>query len=105
MRNIRLEGSDSYEIVRGDGRTSVVGFNTTDPDTLRARAVELEQRAARLLRAATDARTIADLEEQRRAQQEAEAAEQRNKRSAATRARNADPFGFNAFMQDRSTET
>lgn len=104
--SIEHTGSDSFTIVREGGQTSLVGFNTTDPTTLRARADELQQRAARLLRAAADARAIADLEETRRAQQEAAASEQRNRRAAATRARNADPFGFNAFMhEDGDTET
>lgn len=96
--SIEHTGSDSYTIVRENGQTSLVGFNTTEPDALRARADELQERAARLLRAAADARAIADLEEVKRAQRAAEAAEQRNSRAAATRARNADPFGFNAFM-------
>lgn len=96
--SIEHTGSDSYTIVRENGQTSLVGFNTTDPTTLRARADELQERAARLLRAAADARAIADLEEVKRAQHAAEAATQRNSRAAATRARNADPFGFNAFM-------
>ena len=96
--SIEHTGSDNYTIVRDNGQTSNVEFNTTDPATLRSRADDLQERATRLLRAAADARAIADLEEVKRAQQAAEAAEQRNSRAAATRARNADPFGYNYFM-------
>lgn len=46
--SIEHAGSDSYTIVRENGQTSLVGFNTTDPATLRARADELQERAARL---------------------------------------------------------
>ena len=102
--SIEHTGADSYTIVRDNGQTSNVGFNTTDPATLRARADDLQERAARLLRAAADARAIADLEEVKRAQQAAEAAEQRNSRAAATRARNADPFGYNYFMGEESKQ-
>lgn len=93
---IRREGSTLFSIEREKG-TALVDFNTDDPATLRERALEMRERAAHLLRLAGDAEAIADLEERVATERAAVAAEQRKTRAAATRARNADPFGFKAL--------
>jgi hypothetical protein len=93
---IRREGSTLYSIEREKG-TALVDFNTDDPVTLRERAREMRERAALLLRLAGDAEVIADLEERVTTERAAVAAEQQKTRAAATRARNADPFGFKAL--------
>lgn len=87
----------SYIVTREDGSDCTISFNTSDPADLRAIAADLQDRAARLVKQAEMACAIADMEEKQRAERNQAAAKQRKERTAATKARKADPFGFKAM--------
>ena len=68
----------------------------SDPDRLRTEAERLEREADDRLYRARRARALADLFEAEQAEAAERAARQRRERAAATRRRNADPFGVHA---------
>lgn len=96
---LNRSGPTSFDVER-ERSTATVDFGTCDPAALRERAADFEARAAKLLQLAREARAIADMEEVRQAEVKQCAAEERNKKAAATRARKADPFGFKILAKD-----
>lgn len=80
-----------------EGRRGTYGFAAMSPERLRANADTSEQRANDELRRVRMLRAVANVLEAEEAARKAEASEQRRRRSAATRAHNADPFGFKAL--------
>lgn len=81
-------------VVTFEGRRSWPVSLDHDPANLRASAERLEAEAADRLYRARRARALADHFEIEQAQQAQAARRQRRERAAATRAHNADPFGF-----------
>lgn len=72
------------------------GHHTDTPEHLRELADKEIARAEDILRRAAITLAIAEVREVEIARHEHEKAEQRKARAAATRAKNADPFGFKA---------
>ena len=94
----------STEVIFEGRRAWLGGTSTASPEAMRARAVDLQKEVARK---AFDARRLlawADAVEAEQAEAEAKAAAERKAKAAATRARRADPFGFEAARKARETE-
>lgn len=85
--------------LRDGKRTTWTGSTATAKSgELRTEAAKMVERAEDLVLRAAVLRAAANFKDVQEVEAKAAANKQRNERAAATRARNADPFGFDAIL-------
>lgn len=82
-----------------EGRYSTVGYRSANPTLLRELAANELRRAEDIAHRARLALAIADAVETEQSLAADMTAKQRRERSAATRAHNADPYGYDALAK------